>query len=151
MARMLDVYLHEHPVGHLIQDDGGQMSFEYLESWLVQPGVAALSQSLPKRKERFPAKECRVFFGGILPEESKREIIARNLGISARNDYAVLEQIAGQCAGAVTFIPAEQELLNQDYHYRKLDAKELAGILRELPKRDSERTFFRGGLPSLRP
>ena len=25
MARMLDVYLHEHLVGHLIQDDGGQI------------------------------------------------------------------------------------------------------------------------------
>jgi serine/threonine-protein kinase HipA len=135
MARMLDVYLHEHLVGHLIQDDGGQMSFEYLESWLAQPGAPALSQSLPLRKERFPAKECRGFFGGILPEESKREIIARNLGISARNDYAMLEQIGGECAGAVTFLPAGQELPQRDYHYRKLDAKELAGILRELPKR----------------
>src|SRR5580700_2385662 len=135
MARMLDVYLHEHLVGHLIQDEGGQMSFEYLESWLAQPGAAVLSQSLPLRKERFPAKECRGFFGGVLPEESKREIIARNLGISARNDYAMLEQIGGECAGAVTFIPAGQELPKRDYHYRKLDAKELAGILRELPKR----------------
>ena len=135
MARTLDVYLHEEVVGHLLQDDDGQMSFEYLESWLAKPGAAALSQSLPLCKERFPAKECRGFFGGILPEESKREIIARNLGISARNDYAMLEQIGGECAGAVTFIPAGQELPKRDYHYRKLDAKELAGILRELPKR----------------
>ncbi len=135
MARMLDVYLHEQLVGHLIQDDGGQTSFEYLESWLAQPGAAALSQSLPLRQERFPAKECRGFFGGILPEESKRELIARNLGISARNDYAMLEQIGGECAGAVTFIPAGQELPKRDYHDRKLDAKELAGILRALPKR----------------
>ncbi|PYU85079.1 MAG: hypothetical protein DMG50_02225 [Acidobacteria bacterium] len=135
MARTLDVYLHGELVGHLIQDDNGQMSFEYLESWLAKPGAAALSQSLPLRKERFPAKECRGFFGGILPEETKREIIARNLGISARNDYAMLEQIGGECAGAVTFIPAGQELPKRGYHYRKLDAKELAGILRELPKR----------------
>jgi serine/threonine-protein kinase HipA len=135
MARMLDVCLHEQLVGHLIQDDGGQMSFEYLESWLAQPGAATLSQSLPLRNEPFPAKECRGFFCGILPEESKREIIARNLGISARNDYAMLEQIGGECAGAVTFLPAGQALPKRDYHYRKLDVKELAGILRELPKR----------------
>ena len=135
MERTLDVYLYEEVAGHLVQDDDGQTSFEYLESWLAEPGAAALSQSLPLRKERFPAKECRGFFGGILPEESKREIIARNLGISARNDYAMLEQIGGECAGAVTFIPAGQELPKRDYHYRKLDAKELAGILRVLPKR----------------
>jgi serine/threonine-protein kinase HipA len=47
----------------------------------------------------------------------------------------MLEQIGGECAGAVTFLPAGQELPKRVYHYRKLDAKELAGILRELPKR----------------
>ena len=135
MARTLDVYLHEELLGHLIQNNDGQMSFAYLDFWLVKPGAAALSQSLPLRKERFPEKECRGFFGGILPEESKREIIARNLGISARNDYALLEQIGGECAGAVTFLPAGQELPKRDYQYRKLDTTELAGILRALPKR----------------
>jgi serine/threonine-protein kinase HipA len=134
MAKTLDVYLHDELVGHLVQDDGGQMSFEYRESWLAKSGATPLSQSLPLRKERFPSRECRGFFGGILPEESKREIVARNLGISAGNDYAMLERIGGECAGAVTFMPAGQVLPNRDYHYRKLDAKELAGILRELPK-----------------
>src|SRR5712692_8402287 len=135
MARTLDVYLQNDVVGHLVQDDSGEMTFQYVESWLNRSGATPLSQSLPLRKERFRRKECRGFFAGILPEESKREIIARNLGISARNDYAMLEQIGGECAGAVTFIPAGQELPKRDYHYRKLDAKELAGILRELPKR----------------
>jgi serine/threonine-protein kinase HipA len=135
MAKTLDVYLHDELLGHLVQDDGGQMSFEYLESWITKSGAMPLSQSLPLRRERFPSFECRGFFAGILPEESKREIIARNLGISARNDYAMLEQIGGECAGAVTFIPTGQALPKHNYHYRKLDAKELAEILKELPKR----------------
>ena len=63
----------------------------------------------------------------------QREIIARNLGISARNDYAMLEQIGGECAGAVTFIPAGGPLPERNYGYRKLSEKELAEILRELP------------------
>jgi serine/threonine-protein kinase HipA len=135
MARTLDVYLHNELVGRLIQDDGGQMVFDYAESWLNKPGATALSQSLPLRKERFSRNECRGFFGGILPEETKREIVARNLGISARNDYAMLEQIGGECAGAVTFIPAGEKLPEQHYGYRKLSPGELAAILRELPKR----------------
>jgi serine/threonine-protein kinase HipA len=98
MARTLDVYLHKELVGHLTQDNGGQMVFAYQDSWLSKPGATPLSQSLPLRKNRFTRKECRGFFAGILPEESKREIIARNLGISARNDYAMLEQIGGECA-----------------------------------------------------
>jgi serine/threonine-protein kinase HipA len=135
MARTLDVYLHNELAGQLVQDDGGQISFTYAESWLNKPGATALSQSLPLRKERFSRNECRGFFGGILPEETKREIIARNLGISARNDYAMLEQIGGECAGAVTFIPAGEKLPEQHYGYRKLSPDELAAILRELPKR----------------
>ena len=135
MARTLDVYLHNELVGHLIQDEGGQMVFDYVESWLNKPGATPLSQSLPLRKERFTRNQCRGFFAGILPEESKREIIARNLGISARNDYAMLEQIGGECAGAVTFIPAGEGLPERNYRYRTLSSEELAAILKELPKR----------------
>jgi serine/threonine-protein kinase HipA len=135
VARTLDVYLHNELVGHLIQDDGGQMLFDYTESWLQKPGAAPLSQSLPLRKEHFKRNECRGFFGGLLPEQSKREIIARNLGISARNDYAMLEKIGGECAGAVTFIPAGEPQPERNYRYRVLSAKELAEILRELPRR----------------
>ena len=135
MAKTLDVYLHSEFVGHLIQDDGGQMIFQYAESWLERPAASPLSQSLPLRKERFSRNECRGYFGGILPEESKREIMARNLGISARNDYAMLEQIGGECAGAVTFVPTGEPLPESDYRYRMLSSEELAAVLRELPKR----------------
>lgn len=135
MARSLDVYLYEHLVGNLIQDDGGQMAFRYAKSWLDTSGATPLSQSLPLRAERFARKECRGFFAGILPEESKREIIARNLGISARNDFAMLEQIGGECAGAVSFIPAGEALPESNYSYRTLSSEELAAILKELPKR----------------
>jgi serine/threonine-protein kinase HipA len=135
MARTLDVYLHHELVGHLIQDDGGQMVFDYAESWLEKPDATPLSHSLPLRRERFNRSECRGYFAGILPEENKREIIAHNLGISKRNDYAMLERIGGECAGAVTFIPAGENLPAPDDHYRALTSHELAGILKELPRR----------------
>lgn len=135
MTKTLDVYLHRDLVGHLIQDDHGLLLFEYDESWLERPGPLPLSYSLPLRKEQFRGEECRGFFGGILPEEEKRELIARNLGISARNDYAMLEQIGGECAGAVTFIPHGEMLPDKNHQYRKLSNEALAGILRELPRR----------------
>lgn len=135
MARTLDVYLGRELAGHLIQDDGGQMVFDYAASWLSQSGAQPLSHSLPLQAERFKQNECRGFFGGILPEENKREIIARNLGISARNDYALLERIGGECAGAVTFVPAGEPLPERNDDYRALSSAELAGVLRELPRR----------------
>jgi serine/threonine-protein kinase HipA len=135
MAKTLDVYLHRELVGHLIQNDGGQMVFDYAASWLKKPGATPLSHSLPLREKRFTRKECRSYFAGVLPEESKRAIIARNLGISERNDYSMLERIGGECAGAVTFLPAGEALPARDDHYRALSSPELAGILRELPRR----------------
>jgi serine/threonine-protein kinase HipA len=135
MPRILDIYLLTDLTGHLEQDKGGEVRFEYAESWLNNPRATPLSQSLPLRKERFQRKECRGYFGGILPEESKREIIARNLGISARNDYAMLEQIGGECAGAVTFLPHGQPLPQRREASRKLTERELATILKELPQR----------------
>ena len=53
MARKLDVYLHTDLVGHLTQDDDGDMSFRYAETWLQRAGAVPLSHSLPLRAERF--------------------------------------------------------------------------------------------------
>lgn len=135
MTRVLDVYLHADITGHLRQNDGGDISFQYAENWLSNPAAIPLSHSLPLRSERFRRKECRGFFGGILPEQTQREMIARNLGISARNDYAMLERIGGECAGAVTFLPRGEAMPGQQYGYRELSDDELTAILKELPTR----------------
>lgn len=135
MPRKLDVYLREEFTGQLIQDEHGQMSFSYAESWLKNSNAVPLSYSLPLRKERFSRNECRGFFAGILPEQAQREIIAKNLGISARNDFAMLEQIGGECAGAVVFIPAGRDLPERNYGYRQLSDAQLAEILKQLPRR----------------
>jgi serine/threonine-protein kinase HipA len=135
MARTLNVYCDRELVGQLTQDDGGQMTFQYDASWLGKPGPIVMSRSLPLRKGPFTQKECRGFFGGILPEEDNRKIIARILGISDKNDFAMLEQIGGECAGAITFLPEDEAISEDNDRYRELAADELATILRELPRR----------------
>jgi len=135
MTKTLNVYLHREFVGQLNQDSHGMIIFTYDKNWINNPSAAALSHSLPLRTEPFKGNECKGFFGGILPEEHKRELIAKNLGISARNDYAMLEQIGGECAGAITFIPKNDTLPDENYRYRTLNEVTLAQILKELPRR----------------
>lgn len=135
MARTLNVQYDRELVGQLIQDDGGQMTFKYAASWLGKQEPIALSRSLPLREETFTQKECRGFFGGTLPEEDNRKVIARILGISDKNDFAMLEQIGGECAGAISFLPEDEEIPDDDDRYRDLADAELAKILRELPRR----------------
>lgn len=135
MDRILDVYLNTDMVGQLVQNKHGEMLFSYDASWLNHPSARPLSNSLPLRKEPFSRNECRGFFAGVLPEEENREIIARNLGISARNDFSLLEQIGGECAGAVTFVPAGSKPPPSDGLYRKLSGEDLETILKALPTR----------------
>jgi len=135
MARSLSVYYDRELVGQLIQDDGGQMTFQYDKDWLTKPEPIPLSRSLPLREELYMQKDCRAFFGGTLPEEGNRKVIARILGISDKNDFAMLEQIGGECAGAISFLPADEKIPEDDNRYRELDDDELAKILRELPRK----------------
>ncbi|MFK8058203.1 MAG: type II toxin-antitoxin system HipA family toxin [Saprospiraceae bacterium] len=135
MAKALDVYIHNELVGKLIQNDGGQMEFSYAPSWLGREPTYALSHSLPVQEEPFKQKECRGFFGGILPEEANRTTIAKILGISDRNDFAMLEHIGGECAGAITFLPEDTPLPDANESYRDINDDELYTILEELPRR----------------
>jgi serine/threonine-protein kinase HipA len=135
MTGMLDVYLHHTLVGHLIQDDYGQTLFEYTSDWIRNPNAIPLSISLPLQEGRFGEKYCKPFFAGVLPETAKRKLIARNLGISANNDFSMLEQIGGECAGAITFLSTGTAFADDKGNYRLISSAELEEILIELPKR----------------
>lgn len=115
MVKILDVYFHEKIVGQLVQDIHGDITFTYSSSWLHGPDAIRISCSLPLQKETFKRKQCNAFFGGILPEENQRKIIAKNLGISANNDFSMLEKIGGECAGALSFISAGEKLSPNSY------------------------------------
>lgn len=135
MTGTLDVYLHNNLIGHLIQDEHGQTLFEYTPEWLQNPNAIPLSVSLPLQVGKFGEKYCKPFFAGVLPETVKRQLIARNLGISANNDFSMLEQIGGECAGAITFLSAGTKLGEDSGNYRPLLISELEQILIELPRR----------------
>src|SRR3989338_5492909 len=135
MNRLLQVYLHDHYVGDLMQDHSGVMTFRYTSTWLKTPNARELSHSLPLQEARFNQKACRGFFSGILPEDDSRKRIAQILGISARNDFTLLEAIGGECAGAVSFVSEESARFQAEPDYRSVSNDELAEILRILPSR----------------
>jgi serine/threonine-protein kinase HipA len=137
MARELEVYFERRRVGTLVQDDSGQLRFTYHETWLADPASIPISRSLPLRSEAFNHRETRPFFAGLLPEAEKRELVARALGVSDRNDFALLDRIGGECAGAITLVHSGEmpPLVPKDADYRPLDDSELKRILDVLPDR----------------
>ncbi|MFM2243474.1 MAG: Serine/threonine-protein kinase HipA [Verrucomicrobiota bacterium] len=131
----LIVHLHGRRAG-VLEDDGRRMIFRYDPAWLADAEALPLSRQLPLQSEPFEGQRVNVFFSGLLPEADARDQIARNLGISANNDFAMLERIGGECAGAITLLPGEQAgALPSNNDLRWLSEEEAAGIIKQLPQR----------------
>ena len=133
--KSLMVHMHGKRVG-VLEDDAGQLVFRYDAHWLNQSDACALSRQLPLQSEPFDGQRASFFFGGLLPEAEARDQVARNLGISANNDFAMLERIGGECAGAISLVP--EELVNEtrsNAEVRWLNEADAAEIMTLLPQR----------------
>jgi len=136
MSRVLEVWLLGQHVGQLAQVDG-RLSFCYSTQWLQSANAIPLSHHLPLQAGAFDDKATRAFFAGLLPEGDKRRLIAQTLHVSRQNDFALLDGIGGECAGAVSLLePGQQpDLIPFAQAVRWLDEAELIALLNELPRR----------------
>jgi len=136
MTHELDVWLFTDRVGTLAWVDG-RLSFSYAADWLLRQDAVALSISLPLQTAPFDDRSTRPFFAGLLPEGQMRRLIARQFQVSNQNDFALLDHIGGECAGAVTFLEPGQSLpaptRTDDVQW--LEEEEIIAILDELPRR----------------
>ena len=131
MARHLEVWLLGAHIGTLSQIEG-RLSFAYA------PGATLpVSQSLPLQPAPFDDRATRPFFAGLLPEGGKRKQIAKTLQISPQNDYALLESLGGECAGAITLLEPGQTppALDAPREVRWLNHAQLLQVLDEMPLR----------------
>lgn len=137
MTRTLLVWWDGSITGTLQVNEHGEMRFTYSPEWVADATRSAISFSLPKRAEPFRQRQCRPFFAGLLPEESQRDAIARALGISKRNDFAFLEALGGDVAGALSLWPEGEAppVVDPDGEAHALSDAELVDILDTLPTR----------------
>lgn len=133
MAR-LSVYLCNVYAGVLSCDKQQRFSFQYDRQWIAKKDVPPLSLSLPLREDAYPDEKARPFFTNLLPESTVREAVARKLGISPRNEFALLNALGGECAGAVTLLPQGAAPENQS-GYRELSSETFREIILELPQK----------------
>jgi serine/threonine-protein kinase HipA len=126
----LVAYLAGRTTGRLILKENGNLQFRYDGDYSGPP----ISQALPVQPEAHPHAACQAVFGGLLLEGEPRETLARNIGVSAGNDFALLQEVGGDCAGAIVLlrpdVPVELEPRT-----RPLDQEALDGVLRGLPQR----------------
>lgn len=137
MNRVLDVLWDGVRAGTLALDAHGDMIFSYAPTWVDDPAKPAISASLPKQKESFGRRQSRPFFAGLLPEEAQRDAVARALGVSRGNDFALLDALGGDVAGALVLWPegSAPPTPAAQFTPRALDDTALAALIDELPKR----------------
>jgi serine/threonine-protein kinase HipA len=119
----------------VLVDEAEGLEFRYDAGW-IERGRPPLSHSLPIDGS-FSPPAVAAFFGGLLPEGRPRALLARHLGVSVRNDFAFLEQLGGDTAGAISLVrPGEdppQTKAGTDVEW--LDEPGLADLVEDLPNR----------------
>ncbi len=101
----LNVYWDRMLVGHLIAVGRQGMSFRYAASYLSTASPRPISLSLPLQAEAFDGDIAKSWFANLLPEGEIRGHVARRLGVSERNEFAMLNGVGGDCAGALRILP----------------------------------------------
>ena len=135
IVKSLDVCWNGRRVGSYDKFASGSEQFCYDPVYLSDPHAGPISQSLPLKAEPYSGPELRPFFAGLLPEESQRSRIASYLGIAETDDFAFLEALGGECAGALTILPHGVDPRPVDRGFTPLSDSELVSILETLPLR----------------
>lgn len=137
MERTLVVWWDMAEVGRLMQDRHGDLSFAYSSTWLSSSAPRPISRSLPLQRTIFNRRQCRPFFGGLLPEADQRIGVADALGVSPGNEFTLLDHLGGDVAGALSLLhegerPHSSVLAPAP---EPLDDDAFAAILNQLPRR----------------
>ena len=106
MTEILIVYKGDSRIGELRKEAEGYR-FCYRTDWLDHPTSQPLSLNLPLQPEPFTTATSRAFFANLLPEGQLRDYYARKFRVSPEDDFALLEALAGDCAGAISLYPPE--------------------------------------------
>ena len=129
MTRLV-VWLAETQVGELIRKPNGNLQFRYNKDYKGPP----VSQALPVQAEAHPHASSRAVFGGLLPEGSVRTALAKSIGVSETNDFGLLEEVGGDCAGAIVLLP-EGSMPEKHPRFTYVDEPTLDRLIKELPRR----------------
>lgn len=135
IIKTLDVFWGETLVGSYDKFASGSEQFSYSKDYLSSQSARQISNSLKLRDKPFSGPELRPFFAGLLPEEAQRRRIASYLGISETDDFAFLEAMGGECAGALSIIPHGVKPVVPPDDFDALPKERIEAILESLPQR----------------
>ncbi len=109
MTAAVSVWFDALHVGDVLVADDGALSFSYAEAWLATNGAFPLSVTLPLAPIRYSSQLVSPWLANLLPEEEQLNILTHALGLNRADTLAILSEIGGDTAGALSFgVPSER-------------------------------------------
>ncbi|UAN45989.1 type II toxin-antitoxin system HipA family toxin [Serratia sp. JSRIV001] len=127
----LDVYMNGYKVGIFSREGTGAHMFQYVDTWLNQPGSRPISLSMPLRRRPYKGAEVYNFFDNLLPDnpEIRGRILARYRADSTQ-PFDLLARIGADTIGALQLLPQNAGPGDiRTINYKALSNQELASIL----------------------
>lgn len=103
MTASVPIWFDGLEVGHVDVAADGSLSLRYADRWLQTSGAFPLSVTMPLRVEPYPSAVISPWLANLLPEEEQLLVLTRSLGLDQADVLAVLAEIGGDTAGALSF------------------------------------------------
>ena len=109
MSKIVPVWFDVLHVGDVIADEDGTLGFTYTEAWLKTRNAFPLSLRLPLKATAYPHEVILPWLVNLLPEGEQFSLLARSLGLNRTDALAILNEIGGDTAGALSFgVPSDR-------------------------------------------
>lgn len=111
MTTSVPIWFDGLAVGQVDVTADGSLSLRYAERWLQTTGAFPLSVTMPLRADPYPSDVISPWLANLLPEEEQLHVLTRSLGLDQADVLAVLAEIGGDTAGALSFGAATDRAL----------------------------------------
>jgi len=96
------IYYEHFSVGHVDVHDDSTLSFSYDPRWLATKSSFLLSVTMPLTDGVVPDQVITPWLANLLPEEQQLLTLSRALSLSSTDALAILKEIGGDTAGAIS-------------------------------------------------
>lgn len=103
------VFYDRFELGTIAVAPDGRLTFRYDPRWQGAGGAFAVSLTLPLGRDSHPDARIAPWIANLLPEEAQLGTLAGRLGLARADSLAILREIGGDTAGALSFdAPSER-------------------------------------------
>lgn len=111
MTASVPIWFDDLAVGRVDVAADGSLSLRYADRWLQAAGAFPLSVTMSLRADPYPSDVISPWLANLLPEEDQLKVLTRSLGLDQADVLAVLSEIGGDTAGALSFGAATDRAL----------------------------------------